>query len=385
MVTTMKPMDPALLSGPLATTLAEVGLVDHHVHGALRTTPPRSEWESFVTEGPRAPTVGSIFDSQVGLAIRRWCAPLLDLEPHASAEGYWARRSELGESEVTRRLLEPTGVDTWLVETGFQGDAVLSPHEMAAVTGNAREVVRLETVAEGLLRETGAAGFHAAYGPALARATEGAVATKSVLAYRHGFDVEPERPSVAEVTQAADRTLAADAENSRIADPVLLRHLQWCAIDRGLPLQIHSGYGDPDLDLHRANPLLLMPWLRLVEPTGVPILLLHNYPYHREAGYLAQVFDVVHCDVGLAINYTGARSPAIIAESLELTPFHKQLFSSDAWGPAELHLLGSWLWRRGMAQVLGRFVEEGDWSLGDAERVVRLVAHENARRIYGVD
>ena len=329
--------------------------------------------------------MGSIFDSQVGLAIRRWCAPLLDLEPHASAEDYWARRTELGESEVTRRLLRPAGVDTWLVETGFQGDTVLGPDEMAAIAGTAREVVRLETVAEGLLRKVGAQGFHAAYGPALARATEGAVGTKSVLAYRSGFDVAPERPSPQAVTDAADRTLAADADNPRITDPVLLRHLQWCAIDRGLPLQIHSGYGDPDLDLHRANPLLLMPWLRLVEPTGVPIMLLHNYPFHREAGYLAQVFDVVHCDVGLAINYTGARSPAIIAESLELTPFHKQLYSSDAWGPGELHLLGSWLWRRGMARVLGSFVHEGDWSQADAERVVHLVAHENARRVYQLD
>ncbi|MEO6019559.1 MAG: amidohydrolase family protein [Knoellia sp.] len=378
-------MNPQLLSGPLADTLTTVGLIDHHVHGALRTTPPRDQWESFVTEAPHAPSVGSIFDSQVGLAIRRWCAPLLDLEPHASAEDYWARRTELGESEVTRRLLRPAGVDTWLVETGFQGDTVLGPDEMAAIAGTAREVVRLETVAEGLLRKVGAQGFHAAYGPALARATEGAVGTKSVLAYRSGFDVAPERPSPQAVTDAADRTLAADADNPRITDPVLLRHLQWCAIDRGLPLQIHSGYGDPDLDLHRANPLLLMPWLRLVEPTGVPIMLLHNYPFHREAGYLAQVFDVVHCDVGLAINYTGARSPAIIAESLELTPFHKQLYSSDAWGPGELHLLGSWLWRRGMARVLGSFVHEGDWSQADAERVVHLVAHENARRVYQLD
>lgn len=375
-------MDPQLLNGPLADVLTGVGLVDHHVHGALRATPPRLDWEALVTEAPRSPGVGSIFDSQVGLAIRRWCAPLLDLEPHAPADDYWARRTELGEGEVTRRLLTATGVETWLVETGYLGDAVLDPDGMAAVTGEAREVVRLETVAEGLLREGGADGFHTAYGPALASAAKGAVGTKSVIAYRHGFDVPAERPSVAEVTRAAARTLAADDASPRITDPVLLRHLQWCAVDLGLPHQIHSGYGDPDLDLHRANPLLLMPWLRLVEPTGVPILLLHNYPYHREAGYLAQVFDVVHCDVGLAVNYTGARSPAIIAESLELTPFHKQLYSSDAWGPAELHLLGSWLWRRGMSRVLGSFVDDGDWFVADAERLVHLVAHENARRVY---
>jgi hypothetical protein len=58
------------------------------------------------------------------------------------------------------------------------------------------------------------------------------------------------------------------------------------------------------------------------------------------------------------------------------------LFSSDAWGAPELHLLGSWLWRRSMARVLGDWVTRGDWSRDDAERVVHLVAGENARRIY---
>ena len=122
----------------------------------------------------------------------------------------------------------------------------------------------------------------------------------------------------------------------------------------------------------------------MVEPTGVPIMLLHNYPYHREAGYLAQVFSNVYFDVGLGVNYTGVASRSIIAESFELGPFHKQLFSSDAWGPAELHYLGAVLWRRGVTSVIGDWVASGDWSQADAERVLRLVASENAERVYSL-
>ena len=99
-------------------------------------------------------------------------------------------------------------------------------------------------------------------------------------------------------------------------------------------------------------------------PRDVPVMLLHCYPYHREAGYLAQVFPHVYMDVGEAVNYTGARSPAVLAESLELAPFGKALFSSDAWGAAELHHLGALLWRRGMAAALARFVEAGEWTTG---------------------
>jgi predicted TIM-barrel fold metal-dependent hydrolase len=128
-----------------------------------------------------------------------------------------------------------------------------------------------------------------------------------------------------------------------------------------------------------------MPWLRLIENTGVDILLLHCYPYHRQAGYLAQVFGHVYFDVGLAINYTGARSQAVIAESLELAPFGKILFSSDAWGPAELHYLGAELWRKGTANLLARWVDDGEWSLEDAIRVARMIGRDNAIRVYRLD
>ena len=43
-----------------------------------------------------------------------------------------------------------------------------------------------------------------------------------------------------------------------MADPTLLRFLLWSGIERGLPLQLHCGYGDPDLELHRCDPLLLL-------------------------------------------------------------------------------------------------------------------------------
>ena len=377
-------MESEAYPGPLGETVAGLPLIDHHVHGALRAAVDRPTFESMITEGPKPHSAGTAFDSQVGFAIRRWCAPVLDLPRHAPAEEYWARRCELGEEEVTRRLLRASGTATYLIETGYLGDAVLTPGEHAEASGAAaREVVRLETVAEGLLGKVDSGrAFVAGYPSVLEDATRAAVGTKSIVAYRTGFDVDPARPGDAEVVEAVDRLLRSAPGRIRVDDPVLLRYLLWCGVDRGLPLQLHSGYGDPDLDLHRANPLLLMPWLRQVEPTGVPVMLLHNYPYHREAGYLAQMFDNVYFDIGLGLFYSGSQSAQIVAESLEVAPFTKQLYSSDAWGPSELHLLGALLWRRGMSRVLGQWVTDGDWSLADAQRVLRLIGSENARAAY---
>jgi predicted TIM-barrel fold metal-dependent hydrolase len=222
--------------------------------------------------------------------------------------------------------------------------------------------------------------------------TVDAVGMKSIIAYLHGFEFDPDRPSDAEVVRAADGWIAvaerALADGDTLApiialtDPALLRFFLWTALDRGLPLQLHTGYGSLPIALDRANPLLLLEWLKRVEPLGVDVMLIHCYPYHREAGYLAQIFTNVYLDVGLATNYTGAASTSVIRASLELAPFSKVLFSSDAWGPAELHHLGAVLWRRGMTQVLGQWVADGDWSLSDAKRVAEMVGRGNANRVY---
>ena len=369
----------------LAEEIATTPLIDHHVHGALRAPLDQANFEATITESdrPAAPGVSS-FDSPVGFALLRFCAPLLNLEGEVSGARYVERRLELGPEEVNRRLLRASGIAAYLIDTGFHTDGLLEPGEMAT-TGQAQtyEVVRLEAIAQRLLdAETSPTSFADELERELVAARErGAVGSKSVLAYRSGFDIDTTRPDRGALRQALDRQLA---RTTRVDEPVLLAHLLWAGVDLGLPLQIHTGFGDTDLTLHRANPSLLTPFLRESESAGVPVVLLHCYPYHREAGYLAQMFPHVYFDVGEAINYAGAQSRQVVAESFALAPFAKQLFSSDAWGPAELHLLGAILWRRAMARVLGEWVADGDWSETQARRVVQMVASENARSVYRI-
>lgn len=374
----------------ISSQIEALSLVDHHVHGALRTDVDRPELELMLTESDRAiPAWMTQFDSQVGLAIRRWCAPVLGLEPRASATDYVARRSELGHAEVTRRLLAASGIGHFLLETGYRGQEILDPAGMVAATGQrVDEVVRLETVME----DMAGAGVSAHEVPGrfrelLAARTKDAVGLKSIIAYRHGFDFDPIPPTDQEVVGAAGPWLRQleDTGSARVGDPVLLRFLLWAGVERGLPIQLHAGFGDPDVELHRCDPLLLTKFIKLVEPHRVDLLLLHCYPFHRNAGYLAQAFPHVYFDVGLGVNYTGMRSDAIVAESLELAPFAKILFSSDAWGPPELHHLGASLWRRGMTRTLSDWVESFDCSAADAIRVATMIGRDNARRVYSLE
>ena len=75
----------------------------------------------------------------------------------------------------------------------------------------------------------------------------------------------------------------------------------------------------------------------------------------------------------------------MLAEALELTPFGKMLYSSDAFGLPELHYLGAIGFRRDLARVTGEFVADGAWTAADADRVAGLIGSGNANRVYRLD
>lgn len=369
----------------LVAELDELRLVDHHVHGALRAAPSRTAYDSALNEVDTDPTPpqANPFDSQLGFAIRAWCAPVLGLDRHASADDYWSARESLGEDEVNRRFLTAAGVSHWLVDTGFRTEDLLSPAAMATTSsGHAVEVVRLESLAEQLVADGVTPRTYAVrFRELLERRSLGAVAAKSVLAYRAGFDVDLGRPGDREVEHHVDAWIRR-GNPERLTDPRLVAFGLHEAADLGLPIQLHVGLGDRDMELRRSDPLLLTGLLRDPSIARVPVMLLHCHPFERQAGYLAQGFRNVFLDVGLAVNHLGARSTALVARSLELAPFDKVLYSSDACGPADLHFLGARLWRNAIARVLGGFVADDEWSVADARRVMRMIARDNAFRAY---
>lgn len=371
----------------LADHLRGIALIDHHVHGTFNEAVDRGAFEASINEGSTDPVPDFMtqFDSPLGLSIRRWCAPLLGLDALAGADEYWARRSEFSPDELAETMLPAARVGRWIVDTGFKGDLITTPGQLTELSGvPSSEILRLERLTEDLLEDgTSPADFPEAFRAALRAAADNpdVLGTKTIAAYRIGFDIDWSRPSDAEVIAHA-REFAAGPRPLRVDDAVLIAFGVHEAAAHGLPIQVHVGFGDRDMDLHRSDPMLLLPLLRTMTP--VPVLLLHCYPFARQAGYLAQAFDHVNFDVGLAINYLGVRSTGLVAEALETAPFAKQLFSSDAFGPPELHVLGSVLWRRAMGLVLGDWMRTGDCGADDAIRIVDMIGVRNAERVYGL-
>jgi uncharacterized protein len=359
-------------------------LVDHHCHGVVLDDLDRGPFEAMMNEADRpSPLTATLFDSMLGLAVRRWCAPVLDLPAHASPEDYLARRRELGAAEASRRLLRATGTEAFLVDTGLTPERITDPGALADLAGaeESHEVVRLEAIAQDVLAD----GTQDFTGEVVERLqARGAVGFKSIAAYRVGLTLAGTKPSVDEVHTALREVQPGPDGSFRLAHPVLHGWLAWTAIDLGSPLQFHVGYGDNDVDLAACDPLRLTEFLRATQERGVPVLLLHNYPFHRNAAYLGQVFDHVFVDVSLATHNSGAFSAAMLRETLEILPFGKLLYASDAYGLAELYHLAALLFRRNLGGLLASLVATDEMTGEDASYVARLVARDNARRVYGL-
>jgi predicted TIM-barrel fold metal-dependent hydrolase len=357
-----------------------VPLIDQHCHAVLARDPEQAEFAGGLTEASSAGTRDR-WHSSLGLAVRRWCAPVLDLPAHAAPEDYLERRAELGWREATGRLLGASGVEHWLVDTGYAPSPGLGPGE---VSGVGHEVLRVEQVAETLARTANSPaelldGFRAE----LWERSGAVVALKTVVAYRSGLDVPGECPPDRDAATAAGGWLRA---GGRLTDPVLhawvVHEAARAGAELGLPLQFHTGFGDDDLHLREVDPLLLTDFLRSTRHSGVEVVLLHCWPFHRNAAYLAHVFDHVSVDIGLTLPFVGVRADDVLAEALELAPFDSVLYSSDGNVLPELHHLGAVLWRHHFGRLLDGWLADDVLDVDAAERLAFGVGADNARRLH---
>jgi predicted TIM-barrel fold metal-dependent hydrolase len=318
------------------------------------------------------------------LATMLACAP--------TTEAVLAARGSVSADALARRLLGEANIAVLLLDHGYRTDETLPTAEMAArLPCRVLPILRLEVLAQELIvrHETFEAVLDA-YSAAVERARpEGFVGLKSIAAYRTGLAVQATSRAEAAAAFGPVKERARRDGRVRLADKPLNDYLLLRALEiaerQALPVQIHTGFGDADLDLREANPLHLRPLLESGRYAHVPFVLLHaSYPYVRELGYLAAIYANVYADVGLAIPHLAAEIPAMLRQLLSLAPTTKVVYSSDASQIPELFWLAACWGRRGLGTVLDELVAVGALDGDEARTVGRRVLGGNAAGIYGL-
>jgi hypothetical protein len=309
------------------------------------------------------------------------------LGTEATVDAVLERRRGLGPGPA-RRMLDESRVAALLVDTGYPAGAMSLDAMRAILPCAVHEVFRIESGAEALLRQgLPYEGFLDAYRETLGAAARGAVAFKSVVAYRSGLAVrawprEAAARAYGEAAARVERGGPARLTEKPLLDTLVALALEACR-ETGRPLQLHAGFGDPDIDLLEANPLLLRPLLEDPRWAGVPVVVLHMaYPYVREAAWMASAWPQLHVDLSLALPFLGPGAVPPLLELLSLAPASKLLYGSDMGGLPELYALTADWGRAALGEALGWLIERGGLTAREGRQAGRQILSDNARELY---
>lgn len=326
--------------------------------------------------------------SPFALAMARLLAALLGCEPERGSLARARAAALRAPQEYLRRLWAEARVAELLVDDGYPLPRIDGAALGAASGIPVHRVARIEPwIVE--LREA-ARGYRELEDAFTAAAEEaaaaGAVAFKSVIAYRTGLDVAGF--SRGECESAFSRWRAGGWSETRSdAKPVrdmLLRRALAVAAVAGIPLHVHCGGGDPSIVLAHARPSDIFRLLH--EHRRQPIVLIHSgWPWVEEGAYVASILPNVYLDTSLSTPWASLAVDSRLETLLGIASPAQVMYGSDESTEPEVIWLSATLAREALERVLGAGVERRIVERGDAERIGAAVLGGNARRLHGLE
>src|SRR5215212_2080516 len=331
-----------------SVNLTNIPVVDNHCHGVTKELAFGNveAWRRTFTEStdpgmPREHVATTAFYRR----LIRTLASFFECKP--DEETVFTVRTGRDAAELTGEPLGSANVQTLLLDTGYPPPEEVLPGDELGKLGDCRTgpMLRLEILMQRLLSEHGS--LQDVKDALAARLddvrAQGYVALKSIAAYRTGLAI---REWTDEEAEASLREYRRDGSARLAHKPLLdtLLHVAFAeAARQEVPVQFHCGYGDADTDLRLGNPLHLRAVLEEPGYRGMAVVLLHEcYPYTREGGYLAAVYENVYLDLSYGIPLLGyGEMFSFTHQALGVAPISKLLYSSDGIGVPEIHWLSA--------------------------------------------
>ncbi len=369
--------------------LDHIPIFDHHAHALF--------YESIWRSSPMEPYFTEAYDPVIleqhvkhNLYFRRSIrelAAFYGCEP--THEAVLQARQQWNYQDLAKKMFTACHISQWLIDDGIWSEQLMSVKESQDFVGvPAYRVLRLESELAKLIHQfDNPQKLLTAFAEHLHKSAPAVVAFKSIIAYRTGLDIHHHHASALERSFSELKKNLKANQNPRINDKTLLDEALWVglkvAVEHGKPIQFHTGYGDPDLDMRLANPLHLRNMLEDKSLKELKVVMLHCYPFVKEAGYLAAVYGGAYLDLGLTIPYTSVNAmKTSIAEALHLSPVSKVLFSTDAQRSPEIYYLACRWGRKALGDVLEQTVQDGDLSEQEAMWAAERILQKNSSELY---
>jgi hypothetical protein len=365
-----------------------IPLIDNHGHSLLSDFRLASESDFISTFSESRFASLMTADIEHSLVFLELKKRLFDLSDATSIAEYLTLRK--GSSAFARHLVKElfakAGFERILLDDGFNTGKMVPMDQFESITGvQVSRVVRIEPVLEKLICEHSNAGaveghLEKRLLPARDRSIAG---LKTIVCYRGGLSINEIDPEDAHANffECRNNILAT----GRIRRSSYYHHLLLKAFDlavkRDLPVQVHCGLGDDDADLSLSNPELLHRLLRKPRFSMLKLVLLHCYPFQKEAAILASLYPGVHFDLSLA-SFLLADQAELYRDALASAPYTKILAGTDGHSQPETYYQGAMALRQGLSTTLLSFEQKGSVSREEAGEIENAILHGNARRLY---
>ncbi|PIA37132.1 hypothetical protein AQUCO_03000006v1 [Aquilegia coerulea] len=379
----------------LRETIEKIELVDSHAHNIIPL-------ESTTTTLPFLRAFSEAEGDALSyaphtLSFKRSLRDIAELyECDKSLDGVEDHRKSLGLSSITSKCFEASKISVLLIDDGLDMENMFDVEWHRSFVPFVGRIVRIEHLAEKILNNeipNGGTwtldGFIEIFVKTLKLVAEKAVALKSIVAYRSGLEIDPsvsKKDAAEGLNDVLNSGKPVRLMNKSFIDYILIHSLD-VALCFDLPLQIHTGFGDKDLDLRMSNPLHLRTLLEDERYSKCCIVILHaSYPFCKEASYLASVYPQVYLDFGLAVpKLSVSGMVSSVKELLELAPIKKVMFSTDGYAFPETFYLGAKRAREVVLSVLCDACDDGDLTIREAVEAADDIFRLNSVRLYKID
>lgn len=321
------------------------------------------------------------------LALIRELAQFLGCDPNRkSVERARHERLARDGAGYLQALMRDAGLTGLVVDDGYPQpriDPAILAREYALPIGS---VVRIEPlILEALDAATSWPSLNETFTAKLDQAVAaGAIAIKSIIAYRSGLDIA--WPADEDLEAHFTRWRAAGFPRGRERSAKIMRDaLIYSAADvakrHDVAFHFHCGGGDSDILLDHARPALMFPFLK--DRFEQDVLLIHaGWPWTDEAAFITSVLPRVYVETSLATPWASLALEQKLATLLGIAPPRKVLYGSDASSEPEILWFSARMTRKVLARVLAGGIGSGWLVDKEAQTIAEDVLAGNVRRLH---
>jgi predicted TIM-barrel fold metal-dependent hydrolase len=295
------------------------------------------------------------------------------------------RRTTESFAGYARLLYQDAGTAATVLDCGNpKGDPVLD-----LIPGRHLRMFQMSPVLHRLLKKSGSyREMLLAYQESLDHAVrvDGFIGVKSHLAEEVGFGATP--ISDAEATTAFASAQTGDGGAfKKLYVAVFIATMLQCR-ELGVPVHVHAGItgGFWEGPIANADPFLLVPLIRRPEFVQTRLVLLHGaYPWIQHAAAVAHALPHVWVDMGWTTPWISLRIAECYRDLIGMAPLSKLVIGSGGHGTPEIAWLAAKTAKIALGETLGDAVRLGLMTEVQARRAGRMILHDNAARLYGLE